>query len=315
MSTIYLSQDGSVLSKDGGRLIVKTKEQEVFAWPKNTINNIVVMGNVQITHAVIMDILERNGSVVYLDKAGTIKGCLGKNIHQGANIVKQSQAYTDMEKRLLLAKNILYSKLTEQKNLLIKYNKQLKSEAVQKNIIKIKHFMKLIDKQVAVDKLLGIEGIAAKAYYDCFEHILHKSEFTWKGRNRRPPQDPVNSMLSFAYCLLAKEVKICIMEKGLQPSIGYLHALDNYRESLVYDVMEAFRTSAAERFVFKCINLKKFALEDFCYKDGKCVFTEAARKRFVCEYDEFSRTELDETRSVCDQIKTFVGKIKKLILS
>lgn len=309
MSTIYISQNGAVVNKSGGKIIVKTVEQEAYEYPSKFVNNIVVMGNVQITHAVIMDILERKGNITYLDKTGGIKGYLGNTIKFGENIIKQVLAYTDLTKRVEIVKFILQCKLTEQKNMLIRHNKYLKSETVNKRIIKIKHFIKLIHQQTTVEKLLGIEGITAKAYYDCFDEILRGSEFCWSGRNRRPPRDPVNAMLSFAYCLLERDIKMGIQEKGLHSCIGYLHATDNYRESLVYDVMEAFRTSVAERFVFKYINLKKVKENDFVYEQDKCLFSEAARKDFVCQYEYFCKEEESYKK-----ITEIVNKLKKLIL-
>lgn len=311
MSTIYLSQDGLTVHKNGGKILVKQQQELVYSLPKNNVNIIVVMANVQLSHAVIMDLLARNGLVVYLDRTGNVQGYLGRNIYRGENIVKQVLAYTNTDKRLDIAKFIVKNKITVQKDLLIKYNKHIKSAAIQKTVIKIKHFIKIIDNVADISKLMGIEGITAKDYYDCFPELLANSCFTWNGRNKRPPKDPVNAMLSFSYYLLERNIKLCLMKKGLISSIGFLHALDNYRESLVYDVMEVFRTLVAERFVLKCINLRKISLADFSFEEDSCVFTEAGRKKFVSAYEEFIADENIDGMDIDTSIKQMIDNIKE----
>ena len=314
MSVIYLSQDGLSVHKSGGKILIKQNDKELFSLPRCNVENIVVMSNVQISHAVIMDILDRGGTIVYLDKAGSIKGYLGQPLFRGETIIKQAMSYNDPVKRIQIAKVISKNKLLTQKSMLLSYNKRIKSENIKKAVVKIMHFVKLLDNQTDIDKLLGIEGITAKTYYDCFPQIMSNSCFVWQGRNRRPPKDPINSMLSFAYYLLEKDVKMCLMEMGLVSSIGFLHSVDNYRESLVYDIIETFRTSIAEKFVFKAINLKMFTLDDFCYDADKCIFTEEARKKFICAYDEFSKQEDSSGSNSCEKIKKFITEIKKMIL-
>lgn len=311
MSTIYLSKNGLTVHKDGGKILVKKQDEIVYSLPKNNVNIIVVMANVQLSHAVIMDLLLRKGLVVYLDRMGNVQGYLGSNIYRGENIIKQVLAYTDTEKRLEIAKLIVKSKITVQKDMLVKYNKYTKSSAIQKTIIKIKHFIKMTDNAANISKLMGIEGIVAKDYYDCFPEILAGSCFSWSGRNKRPPRDPVNTMLSFAYHLLERNIRLCLMKNGLVSSVGFLHVPDNYRESLIYDVMEVFRTLVAERFVLKYIKLRKVTLADFSFEEDKCIFTEEGRKNFISAYEEFITNENIDGMDIDTSIKQMIDNIKE----
>lgn len=287
MSVLYLTKDGTKVSRSNGRLQITFEEKLLQSVIETYVEHIVVMGNVQLTHAVIMSVLKNGGSISWMDRSGAVRGVLGQTPAHSETVIAQSAALLNNEKRLEIARFILSSKLKEQKKLLNNYNKYLKSEELNKGAAMIGRMLKITAGQQNQEKLMGIEGLAAKAYYSCFNEIIKGTGFEWTGRNRRPPKDPMNVMLSFAYCLTEREVRLALMEEGLHPGIGYLHSAASCRDSLVYDVLEPFRSMAAERFVFSCINRKIIKPEHFACEQGKCRLTDEGKRIFTGAFEDF----------------------------
>lgn len=120
---------------------------------------------------------------------------------------------------------------------------------------------------------------------------------------RRPAPDPVNAMLSFAYTLLEKDIRRAAAAAGLSPYIGFLHELNYRKDSLIYDLMEPFRPLIADRFVLKCINLRIFTQDDFVMENGRCLFTEESKKRFIDMYENFITANDDAEYGLKKQIE------------
>lgn len=138
-------------------------------------------------------------------------------------------------------------------------------------------------------ELMGIEGIAAKAYFSAFPQMILRNEdtFVFDGRNRRPPLDPVNAMLSFAYTLLGNEIAGALETVGLDPAVGFLHTVRPGRASLALDLLEELRAPLADRFVLTQINLGVFTAKDFQKKENGAVFlSDDARKRFLSAWQK-----------------------------
>lgn len=176
---------------------------------------------------------------------------------------------------------------------------------------------KLAEGSKSIEKLMGIEGVAAKAYFDTFAILLSGSAFKWNGRHKRPATDPVNAMLSFGYSMLEKDVRRAIATAGLASSIGFLHELNYRKDSLVYDLMEIFRPTIIDKLVLRCISLKMFAESDFVISDGKCLFEEDAKKRFIAEYENYvgqddDDIEMSKRKRIILEAKGLVKKMRDL---
>lgn len=142
--------------------------------------------------------------------------------------------------------------------------------------------------------------------------MLKSSGFTWQGRNRRPPKDPVNALLSFAYTMLEREVKLDIMQSGLTTGIGFVHGVNDYKDGFVYDVMEPFRSMAAERFVFRCINRRLIKQEDFDFVDCEaCYLSAAGRRKFIAAYEGFNDEKNFNGRALQETIKEELLTLRK----
>jgi CRISPR-associated protein Cas1 len=136
--------------------------------------------------------------------------------------------------------------------------------------------------------LLGIEGTAARVYFSEFTGMLKRDTthtFDFEGRNRRPPRDPINALLSFAYSLLAKELLIAVTTAGLDPMLGFYHRPHFGRAGLALDLMEEFRPVIADSVVLNAINTGVVQPDDFIHAAGSCNLATAARKRFIFAFE------------------------------
>ena len=255
--------------------------------PLNYANCLIIMAAVQITYSAIIAILRNNGSIIYLSSSGTVLGELGQKSGTARLLVCQLKCYLNKETRQQIAINIVKKKILAQRNLLRIKNKYLQSSELEKTITELKLLAKATSNTLNIKKLMGIEGIAAKKYFESYKILLAKNEIVWHGRNRRPATDPINSMLSFGYSLLEKDVRRAISSIGLNSSIGFLHEIDYRKESLVYDIMEVFRPLIVDRLVLKLTNLGSFTKNDFIYSDNSCLFNDESRKRFIMIYEQY----------------------------
>lgn len=316
MSNIYATTHGTVIGKSGGLIVVKNKDGSMTKLPSQSVETLNILANVQVTHDAIMEVLHNNGRIFYFDKDGNLVGTLGNDKGNSRILVRQLKCYINEEKRLLLAKYFVQNKIAEQRKLLVDRNRRFKNIDVIKDISKLETLRSKIDVCEDVEEVMGIEGAASSLYFSNFGFLLGKSEFEWNGRIKRPAIDPVNSMLSFGYYLLEKDVLRAVNLAGLTGTIGYLHSLDYRKESLVYDIMEKFRPSV-DRFVLKCIGLKRFHLQDFGSKSGKCYLNSESIKRFIAYYEEyvgFYDEELPTSirMEIVNEAKSLVKRLREL---
>ena len=145
-----------------------------------------------------------------------------------------------------------------------------------------------------ISTLRGIEGEAAAAYFDVFDQLITapRKHFAFDGRNRRPPRDPVNCMLSFVYTILMHDVRSALEGVGLDPQVGFLHKDRPGRPSLALDMMEEFRPVIADRLVLSLINLGKVKHSDFVTEERGVFMKDETRKMVLAAYQERKKEEL-----------------------
>ena len=177
MSTIYLNQHGTEVTKDGGRILIKTRDGKVQQIPSSYADCFVVMAVVQITHGVIMEILGNGGSIIYLAKDGSIAGELGSKLSRPRNLVRQLACYMDPVKRQHMASMFVKRKLETERNFLSTKYKSHKKQELKAAISKISGLIKIAEPKRAVETLMGREGIGAKTYFDAFAFSREASAY------------------------------------------------------------------------------------------------------------------------------------------
>ncbi len=191
-------------------------------------------------------------------------------------------------KRLELVKTIVIGKIHNQYNVLYRHNEKENPLKERKNLVK---------NQQTLDQVRGVEGLAAREYFACWQNMVGQ-QWTFNGRNRHPPTDPVNSLLSFAYSLLQSQVMAAVNVAGLDPYIGYLHEVHHGQPAMVFDLMEEFRALFADNLVLSVLHKKEIQPQDFNESLGAYRLKDKARKTFLEAFnkkmnDEFKHPVFD----------------------
>jgi CRISPR-associated protein Cas1 len=237
----------------------------------------MLMGNPQVTGDAFTYALELGMPIHYLSCFGKYLGsALPKSSRNGQLRLAQYQVYSDPVKRLELVKTIVTAKIHNQYNVLYRHNEKDNPLKERKSLVK---------NQQTLDQVRGVEGLAAREYFACWQNMVGK-QWTFNGRNRRPPTDPVNSLLSFAYALLQSQVMAAVNVAGLDPYIGYLHEVHHGQPAMVLDLMEEFRALIADNLVLSILNKQEIKPNDFNESLGAYRLKDNAKKTFLQAFDK-----------------------------
>lgn len=281
---LYVQVQGAYVALDGERLNVRTKEGGLEARLPNT-SQVCLMGNVQISTAAVRALLGRGIPLLYFTYGGWFVG--RTFAHDTNNIelrVAQHARLRDPELCLGLARNAVVSKILNCRTML-RRNMEQSDETV---LFELKQLARKARAATSLPSLLGYEGSAARAYFGAFGGMLKGtlgSVFDFDGRNRRPPRDPVNALLSLAYALLSKDLTLALAASGLDPLLGFYHQPRFGRPALALDLMEEFRPIIADSVVINAINTAVVGERDFLRAAGACALTIDGRKRFILAYE------------------------------
>ena len=271
VGTLYIVTQGAKLTKVGERLVVRSKENKIIHdMPFFKIRQIFCFGTVEVTAQTIFQIMYRNIDLVYLTKNGRFK-CRLSNLNEKSVLsrIAQYQRSLDEKFKLEMARKIVIGKLSNYKNWIMFKNRHGVIDANNEAFV-ISQSISLAESAESVDELMGIEGNGSKIYFEAFRKGL-KQNLNFFERNRRPPRDPVNAMLSFGYTILYHKVLAAIEQAGVDPFMANLHSNQNSRPSLALDLMEEFRHFVVDNVVLKLVNLAQVKADYFTYTADKGV--------------------------------------------
>ena len=297
LNTLYVTTPESYLSKDGMNVVIFLNQQEVFRIPIINIEAIVTFGYMGASPGLMKLCADSGVSLTFLSPNGRfVSRVQGQT--KGNVLLRKAQyrLADDQTWSMHVAQLMVAGKIQNYRNVLRRYlrdygeNPEVVAAA---NALDIQKRDALRAKDPA--ELMGTEGLAANQYFAAFPHlILHqKADFPFNGRNRRPPKDAVNAMLSLAYTLLANDTAAALETVGLDPYVGFFHTLRPGRTSLALDVMEELRAYLGDRFVLSLINRKQVAADDFLYQGEKgVVLTDKGRRTFLTAWQNRKKEEI-----------------------
>lgn len=269
IGVLYISAQGSRITRVGERLVVRDRDDKILEdVPFFRVRQVICFGSVEITSAAVIQLLRRGIDMVYMSLAGRFK-CRLSNMNPAQVKCRQSQYEkgADHTFRLRLGRAMLTGKLLNAKSFLVRRNRPA-CEQVSDSIWKIATALDMIESAQTPDELMGIEGVAAREYFNGYRYLL-KQDLGFCERNRRPPKDPVNAMLSFGYTLLYNMVLAAVEQVGLDAHLSNLHAIQDRRPSLALDLMEEFRVITVDMVVMRLVNLVRVRPIDFFYDEEK----------------------------------------------
>ena len=294
LNTLYVTMPDSYLSLDGENVVVLNGQETAGRVPLHNLENIVSFGYRGASPALMGACAECRIGLCFLTQHGRFLARISGPVH--GNVLLRNAQYriaADEESSMAAAKWFLFGKIHNCRWCLERVKRdhgmRIDTEAVDRAIEQMKNAVNTLETISDLNELMGVEGQAAQAYFGVFQEMILKNEsdFRFDGRNRRPPMDPVNAMLSFCYTLLGNEIAGALESVGLDPSMGFLHTMRPGRKSLALDLLEEFRAPLADRFVISQINLGAVTRDDFSVKENGAYFlNDDARKRFLSAWQK-----------------------------
>lgn len=297
LNTLYITTPDSYLSKEGMNVVVSVNQEEVFRIPIINIESIVTFGYMGASPGVMKLCCDNGVSLTFLSPHGRFVSRIQGATH-GNVILRREQVHwiDNPEKALHIARIIVAAKIMNYRNILRRF---VRDNGVNEEVSKVADFLDMNRRDALsatdIDSVRGIEGIAANRYFSVFRHLIiqNKNDFPFTERNRRPPKDAVNALLSFAYTLLTNDMQTALETVGLDPFMGFLHAMRPGRASLALDMIEEMRAYLGDRFVLSLINRRQLSSKDFLYQGEKgIVLTDNGRKLFLTAWQKRKRDEI-----------------------
>ncbi len=293
LNTLYVTTQGSALRLDHDTVRVVIENETRARLPLVRIQSIVVFGRVTVTTPLIHRCAEDGRGVVWLTGHGRFRARLsGSSLGNVLLRRAQHEALGDPDRTLALARQYVAGKVQNARTLVLRSARDgteaNDSDALRSVAERLGALLDDIREAEELDVLRGLEGIAARAYFGEFGRMVRgdRGEFGLNGRTRRPPRDRANALLSFCYALLRAECESALEGVGLDPQVGYLHALRPGRPSLALDLMEELRPAVADRLVLRLINRRQVRGNHFEETPGGAVsLNEQGRRATLAEYE------------------------------
>lgn len=318
MANLYLTEQNSILRKTGDRLIVQKDEETLLDVQCHKIDAVLIFGNVQFTTQAVHELFEHGIEMAILTRTGKLVGQITspttKNI---ALRLQQFKKYWDNDFRLSLSKGIVAGKIKNSLNVirLFFYNHRELDLETEMGLLKTR--LDDVKSATQIDQLFGLEGSAARTYFDAFSKMLLDT-FGFPGRKKHPSTDPVNALLSFSYTMIFNEISSLLDGLGFDPYLAYYHSIDYGRASLASDLMEEFRAPIADRLTLNLVNKQILKQDDFYTNPHEGVYLKReSLKRFFVEYEGTLNNEFihPETKEKTTYRKCFRLQAEKLAVT
>jgi CRISPR-associated protein Cas1 len=300
LNTLYVSSQGSYLHRDGETVVVEREQVRVLQLPIHTIGGIVCFGNVLCSPFLLELCAERDIAVSFLSEYGrffaSVHGPVSGNV-----LLRRSQyrMADDLGITRDISINIVSGKLSNCRVVLNRairdHGDKIDGTALKAASASIDRILDQLPGTATSEEVRGYEGMAAAEYFAVFNDLIidQKESFIFNERNRRPPLDPVNALLSFIYTLLSHDLRSALETVGLDPAVGYLHRDRPGRPGLALDIMEEFRPVIADRLVLSLINRRQVTAKGFVKAaNGAVVMDDATRKTVLVEYQNRKQDEV-----------------------
>ncbi|WP_445637862.1 type I-D CRISPR-associated endonuclease Cas1d [Nostoc sp. DSM 114161] len=294
MGTVYVTQEDAFIGKIDERLHVKFEKKTILDIPLIKIDGVVVLGRATVSPAVISELLERHIPVTFLTENGRYLGRIEPEVTKNIFLRKaQWQAAGESAQAIHVVQTFVRGKLKNYRNLLNRRQRENPDIDLSVNVTRLEQAIAPIETTQNINSLRGLEGAGSAAYFGCFDQLIRTTEFSFNKRVRRPPTDPVNSLLSFGYSLLRHDIQGAINIAGFDPYLGYLHC-DRYgRPSLALDLMEEFRPLIVDAIVLSVLNRQLLTKADFITEplSEAVSLTAEGRKIFLQQYAQKKQSQ------------------------
>ena len=300
LNTLFVTTQGAYLAKEGETVVVKVEKEIRLRVPIHTIGGIVCFGNIMCSPFLMGFCAERDVAISFLTERGRFLARVQGPV--SGNVLLRREQYRradDMNVSAEMAKAVLTGKLANCRTVLQRamrdHSDKLNADKVREASQRISGSLRSLQSDRSLNVLRGIEGEAAHTYFSVFDHLItsQKEDFIFRGRNRRPPLDHVNCLLSFLYTLVLHDVRSALESVGLDPAVGFLHRDRPGRPGLALDMMEEFRPFLADRLTLSLINLNQVQKKGFKQMEsGAVLMDDDTRKVVLVAYQKRKQDEI-----------------------
>lgn len=300
LNTLYVTIPEAYLACDGENVVVRVENEERFRVPVHNLEGIVCFGFAGASPKLMYLCCERGVALSFLTVYGKFMGRVRGNVSGNVLLRRTQYRWADdatiaarLSRRFVAAK-VLNSRSVLHR-LLRDHPEQVDQESMKRILALMAKVPKRLEKAANVDNVRGLEGEAANYYFSKFNHLIvqQQDSFNMPERNRRPPTDRLNALLSFLYTLLCHEVEAALESVGLDPQVGFLHKDRPGRASLALDMMEELRPHLADRLAVSLINRKQVQASGFVIKEnGAVIMDDETRKEVLTAWQKRKQEEI-----------------------
>ncbi|MDQ1711970.1 MAG: CRISP-associated protein Cas1 [Frankiaceae bacterium] len=283
---MYVTEPGAVVGRQGGRVEVKLRGEPVVSARLIDVSQVCVFGNVQVTTQLLRELFAREIPVLWFSTGGWFSG-IAEGLPSKHVELRRRQVAVAAHGALPIARAMIEGKIRNSRTLLRRNARSPQDPAVEG----LGELATAVRDSTTVATLLGQEGAAARTYFQAFPAMVRPElrlpgrPFTWNGRNRRPPLDAVNCLLSYAYALLVKDLVVCALAIGFDPYLGFYHRPRFGRPALALDLAEEFRPLIGDSLVLTLINNGEIGDDDFVVRAGGVALTQDGRRAVLRAYE------------------------------
>jgi CRISP-associated protein Cas1 len=300
LNTLYVTTQGAYLNKDGETVTVNVDREVKLRVPIHTLGGVVCFGNVSMSPFLMGFCAERGVLVSFLRENGRFLARVQGPV--SGNVLLRREQYRradDSDASALMARSIVTAKIANCRTVLNRalrdHSSKVENDPVRGAADRLSAILMHLQSDLPLDRVRGFEGEAANVYFGVFDHLVvtQKTDFQFHGRNRRPPLDPINCLLSFLYTLLMHDLNGALEAVGLDPAVGFLHRDRPGRKGLALDMMEEFRPFLADRMALSLINLGQVRAKGFkVMETGAVVMDDETRKDLLTAYQKRKQEEI-----------------------
>lgn len=315
MSTLYLTENGAKVTREADCLVVHLPGNPEQGQPKRKIriplvrvSQVIAFGNITFTASALAALLEQRAEVCFCTSRGRFLGRLTPPMGKNSLVrLEQHRAHNDPSRSFSLARRFVQAKLANMRTMLLRANRKRKDAAIAEAAEEIGDLLQRLETLgpdeaipdpsrpqagTAYGSLLGMEGAGTAAYFRVFGRLL-RDDWGFPGRQKRPPPDPVNALLSFGYVVLMSYAASAVHIVGLDPDVGFLHSSQYGKPALALDVMEPFRPLVVDSTVLTVLNNQMLKREDFTNELGAWWLKDEARRIFLTQLEERLDAEVE----------------------
>lgn len=287
---VYVVKQGCTIRKCGDRLEVWSKEGKIDDLRLLEVSEVSIYGGVEITTPAIVELMQRGVSVLHYTHGGWFLGICHGTTHKNVELrIKQFDWARDPDRSLFLARSMIAAKIKNSRTMLRRND----PEAPEDLLDSLANLALEAETALSMESLRGIEGAAAAAYFSRFGSLIKSAEgFSFQNRNKRPPLDPVNAVLSYLYGILVKELFVTLLKVGYDPYLGFYHQPRYGRPGLALDMMEEFRPAVADSVAVRLFNNRELQKKDFIRSGIGIAIAPDAKRKVIGGYEQRIQTEI-----------------------